>query len=191
MSVTILKVEGGSEVPVAPSHVFKAGDKIRVHFQSNFDGLIYFVNIQPSGKRRVLFPHGDANNAVTAGTTYFIPPDGGTFDFDEEKGTEILQVIMTKERIIAFDTAIRESDGFLADATPGANPSKGGITGKNVALAVPAEDRAKVRSRDIILAPGKTRENQGSVIAIPDNKGAGGRLKPGEIAPFEIRLKRN
>jgi hypothetical protein len=193
MSVTILKLEGGALVPVAPSHEFKKGDQIKVEFQSNFDGLIYFVNISPSGKRCILFPQGDAStNSVRADQRYTIPPGGDMIQFDEEKGTEILQVIMSKDRIPTFDAAIKErADACLGQtASSAAEELQGGITG-NVTPAVPAEDTGKVRSRDIILSAGKTRDKQGSVVAIPDKDGTGGRLKTGEIAPFEIRLKHN
>jgi hypothetical protein len=54
---------------------------------------------------------------------------------------------------------------------------------------VPHHD-GSVRARDIILAPGKDKDKTGSVVAVPDN-GGGGKLKAGEIAPFELRLKHN
>jgi hypothetical protein len=59
---------------------------------------------------------------------------------------------------------------------------------KNVTPVVPKD--TAVRARDIILAPGKDKDKSGSVVAIPENGGSG-KLKPGEIAPFELRLKHN
>src|SRR5687768_4967512 len=57
MSILVQKVEGGLLVPVDPSSEFKAGDQIKIQFQSNFEGYIYIVNIEPNGKRKVLFPY--------------------------------------------------------------------------------------------------------------------------------------
>src|SRR6266850_3954978 len=62
MSILVQKVDGGLLVPVDPSTEFKAGDQIKIQFQSNFEGYIYVVNIAPSGKRRVLFPYTEASN---------------------------------------------------------------------------------------------------------------------------------
>lgn len=190
MSFLVLKIDGGLRVPVAPSTEFKAGDEIKIQFESNFEGFIYVVNIQPSGKRCLMFPHPDAaDNAVRPDERYDIPPGELTMRFDEEKGTEVLQVIMSRDRIPYLDAALKEPEGcFSQSASSAAAELQGGIS-KNVTPVVPqGEGGSKVRSRDIILAPGKDKEKSGSVVAIPDN-GGGGKLKPGEIAPFEIRLK--
>jgi hypothetical protein len=38
-----------------------------------------------------------------------------------------------------------------------------------------------------VLAPGDRAKNEGTVVAISDKQGT--KLKPGEVAVFEIRLK--
>jgi len=189
MSIVVLKNDGGTLVPVDPSSEFKAGDQIKIQFQSNFDGYIYVVNIAPSGKRCVLFPYQQAsNNAVNPDERYDIPPGGDAIEFDQEKGTEVLQVIMSRDRIAFLDAALKETDGCLSEsAASAAAELQAGIV-KKVTPVVPQNDTNKVRSRDIILAAGKDKDSKGSVVAIPDN-GGGGKLKSGEIAPFEIRLK--
>ena len=191
MSILVLKRDGGSLVPVDPSTSFKAGDQIKIQFQSNFEGYIYVVNIAPSGKRRVLFPYPEAtNNAVQPDERYDIPPGGSTIEFDQEKGTEVLQVIMSRDRIPYLDAALKDPEGNLSDsASTAAAELQGGVS-KKVTAVLPKDEGSKVRSRDIILAAGKDKDQEGSVIAIPDT-GGGGRLKSGEIAPFEIRLRHN
>ena len=73
MSILVLKVADGALVPVDPSSEFKAGDQIKIQFQSNFEGYIYVVNIEPNGKRKVLFPQPDSSdNAVQPGMRYDI-----------------------------------------------------------------------------------------------------------------------
>src|SRR5437870_1605966 len=65
MSIVVFKNVGGSLVPVDPGAEFKAGDQIKIQFESNFDGFIYMVNIAPGGKRCILFPYPEAaDNAV-------------------------------------------------------------------------------------------------------------------------------
>src|ERR1700730_14481273 len=191
MSILVLKRDGDTLVPVDPSTAFKAGDQLKIQFQSNFEGYIYVVNIAPSGKRRVLFPYPEAsNNAVQPDERYDIPPGGSTIEFDQEKGTEVLQVIMSRDRIAYLDAALKDPEGYLSEsASSAAAELQGGIT-KKVTPVVPQNEGSKVRSRDIILAAGKDKDSNGSVVAIPDT-GGGGRLKSGEIAPFEIRLKHN
>ncbi|MFY9558199.1 MAG: DUF4384 domain-containing protein [Blastocatellia bacterium] len=191
MSILVLKNEGGTLVPVDPSTQFKAGDQIKIQFQSNFDGYIYVVNISPSGKRCVLFPYPESgDNAVRPDERYDIPPGGDAIEFDEEKGTEVLQVIMSRGRISYLDAALKEPGRCLSEnASSAAAELQSGIS-KKVTSVVPESEGSKVRSRDIILAPGKDKDTKGSVVAVPDN-GGGGKLKSGEIAPFEIRLKHN
>jgi hypothetical protein len=189
MSILVLKNDGGTLVPVDPSSEFKAGDQIKIQFQSNFEGYIYVVNIAPSGKRRLLVPSPDAaDNAVRSDERYDFPLGGSAIEFDEEKGTEVLQVIMSRDRVPYLDAALKEPEQYLSgSASSAAAELQGGIA-KKVTPVVPQGEGSKVRSRDIILAPGKDKDTKGSVVAIPDN-GGGGKLKSGEIAPFEIRLK--
>jgi hypothetical protein len=190
MSILVLKLVDGTLVPVNPSTEFKAGDNIKIQFRSNFEGYVYVVNIEPNGKRKLLFPQPDtANNAVSPGERYDIPPGTAAIEFDKEVGTEVLQVIMSRGRIPYLDAALKEPEQYLSDSVASAAAELGGGITKKVTPVVPPGDGAnKVRSRDIILAPGKDKDTQGSVVAIPDT-GGGGKLKAGEIAPFEIRLK--
>jgi len=189
MSILVQKVDGGLLVPVDPSSEFKAGDQIKIQFQSNFEGYIYIVNIEPNGKRKVLFPYTEAsNNAVSPDQRYDLPPGGDAIEFDTEKGTEVLQVIMSKDRIAYLDAALKNPERYLSDSASSAAAELEGGIAKKVTPVVPENEGSKVRSRDIILAPGRDKDAKGSVVAIPDN-GAGGKLKSGEIAPFEIRLK--
>jgi hypothetical protein len=190
MSILVLKVSEGTLVPVDPSNEFKAGDQIKIQFQSNFEGYIYVVNIEPNGKRKVLFPNGDAtDNSVSPDQRYDIPPGSAAIEFDNEKGIEVLQVIMSKGRVPYLDAALKEPEQYLSDSAANAAAELQGGIAKKVTPVVPqGEGAGKVRSRDIILAAGKDKDSSGSVVAIPDN-GGGGKLKSGEIAPFEIRLK--
>lgn len=190
MTIVVFKIEGGTLVPVAPSTEFKAGDQIKLQLQSNFDGFIYVVNIQPSGKRFLRFPYPEAtDNSVRAGEKYDIPPPGDIMEFDTEKGTEVLQVIMSHDRIPYLDAALKEPEGRLAQtASSAAAELQPGIAKTVPPIAPPSNGS---RSRDITFAAGKNREQGGSVVAITDDKGAGGKLKQGETAEFQIRLKHN
>jgi len=193
MTIVVLKTEGSELVPVSPDQEFKQGDQIKIQFESNFAGYIYIINVSPSGSKQILFPTADqTDNAVKPGQRYDLPGGKEVMQFDAEKGTEVLQVIMAHDRIPYLDSALKDSEGKLADSAKSAAAElEGGIVGAKMTTVLPAGGTSKVRSRDIILAAGKDKDPQGSVVAIPDDNGHGGKLKAGEAAPFEIRLKHN
>jgi len=251
MQVSVLKKVGAEKVPVEPNTEFREGDEIWVSFASNFDGYVYIVNIMPDGQKRVLFPYQTAadhqtSNLIHADEPYLLPK-GDAFAFDEHAGTEILQVIMSREPIPFLDAAVKKPNGDLGDSASSAAAElqgkaakqgyggkvsdTGGIVTEDVAIVLP-QSAAGVGSRDIrrvtvahssagakasgspkvpaspkaptiakvpagpktSIAKGPAKaghrvDRMGSVVAIPDDQGKSGRLKPGELAVFEIRLK--
>jgi hypothetical protein len=193
MRIIILAIDGSVAVPVDPSREFKEGDQIKVSFESNFDGYVYIVNVTPGGKRMILFPDEERpDNFLRANQQYQLPGSNAVIQFDAEKGVEVLQFIMSRERVAFLDEAIKDSAGNLGEsaASAAAELSAGLAEGK-VAAVAPDDKTPNVRSRGIKFAQGKDKNPEGSVIAISDKGGAGGQLKPGEAATFEIRLKHN
>jgi hypothetical protein len=220
MQVSILKKSGASRVAVDPGTTFKAGDQIWVSFASNFNGYVYIVNVMPDGQKRVLFPYqtyeagaAQTNNLLYADRRYTLP-NGDAFAFDEQTGTETLQVIMSHDPIPYLDAAVKNPNGDLGDSASsaaaelqgkaakhryegGKPPEDSGIVTDNVAVpeGVQTRDIRRVtvaRTSASVAAPAKARhrvDKRGSVVAIPDEGGKGGRLKPGQVAVFEIRLK--
>jgi hypothetical protein len=192
MRVLVLKSEGGRFVPVDPARVFKPGDEIRVAFESNFDGYVYVINVTPAGAKRVIYPGvraANSSNVIRARQRVELPAT--SFVFDKETGTEVLQVIMSREPIAVLDTAVKESQGNLQSASSAAaelstSPPRGIVPGEP---SLP--QGAALQARGIFLAEGKDRDKAGSVVAIADEKRPDGRLKPGEVASFEIRLQHN
>lgn len=145
MSILVLKNVNNTLVPVDPSNEFKAGDQIKIQFESNFDGFIYVVNIAPSGKRCLLFPYPEAaDNAVHPEQRYDIPPGGDAIEFDQEKGTEVLQVVMSRDRIPYLDAALKEPDRCLSEsATTAAAELQAGIV-KHVTPVIPQDQNSKI-----------------------------------------------
>lgn len=190
VQVVILKVNETQMVPVDPSQVFKEKDEIKVSFRSNFAGYVYVINVAPSGKKCVFFPNSEEpNNAVAPGKEYYLPAKH-TLVFDDEKGVEVLQVIMSHKRIAYLDSLLKDSDGCIGESASSAAAAleQGGVVVKDVTPALPKNG---VRTRDIIVAAGRDKDPQGSVVAVADETGKGGKLKAGEAVIFEIRLKHN
>ena len=190
MRILVLKSESGNFVPVDPGRIFTHGDEIRVAFESNFDGYVYVINVSPDGKKRVIFPGTQAansSNVIRARQRIELPRT--SFIFDKEMGTEILQVIMSREPVAVLDAAVKESKGELQSAS-----SAAAELSANAQRGIVSESAASItgiRARGVFLAAGKDNDKAGSVVAIADEKRADARLKTGEVASFEIRLQHN
>ncbi|MGA9771928.1 MAG: DUF4384 domain-containing protein [Blastocatellia bacterium] len=196
MHVSFLK--GGTDID--PSQVFKANDEIEVKYSSNFNGYIYLVNITPKNQRFLISPCARL-------TGFNITVDKSTsqpIGFDDEKGTEVLQVIISRERIDFLENAIKgdccldptkcELSASAASAAAelasnAAKQQKGGIDVNNIMAVVPENRSSGVRARGITLAQGK---KGGSYVAIenPSSNQDDSKLK-GRYAVFEIRLNHN
>ncbi len=187
-------------VPVDPSSdVFKAGDEIEVKYESNFPGYAYLVNITPEGKKCLIAPCSRAEiSEMIPGTQHT-----QTVAFDEEKGTEVLQVVLSRNRVKFLDDAIKASGccdpsrpcscelsasaaSAAAQLASNAAGKKGGIVVNDVVAVVPQTGAGGIRARGIKLAAGRDK-NEGSFVAIEDQKNDN-RLEPGQAAVFEIRL---
>jgi hypothetical protein len=149
---------------------------------------------------------------------------------DKEVGTEILKVVISRQRIPVFEEAIKSAGGELgksaqsvaselADA-PTTKPA--GKPAASTSSSAPAKSEAKptasksenvgiiqpdnepkmrcrglelgkeIRCRGIELAKDDAKKNEGAVmVAIPDSpkEKADTKLKPGEVAIIELRLK--
>jgi hypothetical protein len=209
-----IKVVGASGAVVDPAQSFKAGDKLRVRFRGYFDGHIYLINVTPGGVTKALYGaevRGDAEREQE------VPVE---LEFDEEKGVEVLKVVMSRERIPLYEDAMRSAGGMLgnsaqsvAEELNGAAKKKkpaGGRVSENVGIVQPGEGKTArcrglelgregkcqelvlesgkaARARGLVLAPGDRAKNEGTVVAISDKQGT--KLKAGEVAVFEIRLK--
>ncbi len=193
MSLVVYRVEGNEEVAINPAdHSFKAGDQIRVKFQSNFDGYVYFINITPKGEKAVFYPNIKFNNSnvIRAGREYLLPSKD-IFEFDnEEKGIEVIQVVISRQPIPFLEEAIRNSEGVLGTTASNAASELGsaaskptGVVVDNTTKVLPENGQA-VLSRKIRLAPPRDKDKEGAVVTIPD------KLKGSEVAIFEVRLRR-
>ncbi|HXG94936.1 MAG TPA: DUF4384 domain-containing protein [Blastocatellia bacterium] len=188
MRIKVLK--DGEEVD--PSREFHSGDEIKVQFQNNFKGYVYIVNVTPGGKKQLLFPCSrEMANEVSPGKWYVLPADPYTMSFDEEKGTEVLQVITSRERIGFLDEAIKEccdpskscEVGETASSAAAELIGKAGGIVTNVTPIAPAKGDSGIRARSIALKPGRDKDKEGSVVAAQDNNG--------NALVFEVRLKHN
>ena len=106
--------------------------------------------------------------------------------FDDEKGTEVLQVIISRDRIDFLENAIKNGDcceennhckcelsasaaSAAAElASNAAKQQKGGIVVNNIQAVVPENSSSGVRARGITLVQGKDKKG-GSYVAIENS----------------------
>ena len=190
---------------IDPGKSFKGGERIRVSFESNFKGFVYFINVTPGGVTKVIY-----SSEIEADQSYDVPSKPYAIEFDKEPGTEILKVVLSYERIKPYEEALKSADGELGKSASSVadelsdNPKKGGkkATGKppGEAVGIVTSNNAcgrerglvlasgqEARCRSLVLASGNQAKNEGSVVAISDKQGT--KLQTGEVAVFELRLK--
>jgi hypothetical protein len=201
MLVLIKKYEGEQLTPVLASQVFRAGDRIKVEFESNFDGYVYVLNVAPSGKTCILFPNvRESNNLVHARQRYTVPTLT-SLRFDEEKGDEVLQVYMSRQPIKLFDDArksaleqelkkacLSESVTSAASELSNSSTKKSREPGIDTDVISPLLQQKGSRSRGIELIDGSKQE-KGSVVAVNPNKEGQKQLRDKDFAVYEIRLR--
>jgi hypothetical protein len=180
---------------VSPTAVFKDGDHVRISIESNFDGYVYVVNIEPNGDKNLSFPSRDTeynNNRVTPGATVWIPPQD-PLTFFGTKGIETLQVIVSKEPIAYYEEGYKTwRDGRIPE-TENERSRSWSERGRGVIVrdkvTIPAPMKGKILARKIDLAP-PDKSSKEAVIAIPKDKNSNGKMNEQPVI-FEIRLQHN
>jgi hypothetical protein len=204
MRVKVLDAKTGAAV--SPSQEFTTDDTLKVIIESNFESYAYIVNVEivkNSKKRFLLYPNPrTVNNRINRGEPLEL-----SVAFDKEPATEVLQVIVSHDRIDDLDAAVKGKcsefeNRCLLDAQVAARvASIVGDGGTSSTETEPAgifprqseekQNQSGFRSRDIILAPGKDKDKdeKETYVAIPIKAGSDGRLRAKEVVVFEMRLK--
>ena len=201
MRVKVLDAKIGAAV--SPSREFTTDDTLKVIIESNFESYAYIVNVEivkDSKRRFLLYPNPrTVNNRINRGEPLEL-----SVAFDKEPATEVLQVIVSHDRIDDLDAALKgkcsESENrCLLDAQVAERIASTVGDGKSSTETEPAgifprqseekQNQSGFRSRDIILAPGKDKDEKETYVAIPIKAGSDGRLRAKEVVVFEMRLK--
>lgn len=192
LKVTIYQVQANGMQPVHPGQSFTNGDRIKVRFESNFDGYIYVINVTPGGETRLLFPWPTSRrNHVRAGQVYDVPSNAD-LRFNEEPGLEVLQIVMSRSQVYfleaILDDAPLRARNILLDkgavkklANLAGKPRR--LQGSGIATQTKSKRSEGLQTRILRLEPRK----EGSIVVLESGKGST-RLGPGEISIFEIRL---
>jgi hypothetical protein len=120
---TVLKMSGNQMVEVPTTAKFRAGDKIQLRVEANIPGYLYIIAQGSSGIWKPMFPSPeveDGNNRVEGWRTYTMPPKS-VMTFDEQKGTEKVFIILSREPEADLEKMIYSLQGG-APAKPAATP---------------------------------------------------------------------
>ncbi|MEP7340290.1 MAG: hypothetical protein ABI977_21335 [Acidobacteriota bacterium] len=191
MEVKVLKYSGNNQWDiVGQDEVFRKGDKVKIELWANTSGHIYFVNIAPSRKIKVL------HHKIIEKEKDYTLPESSYLGFNQEQGVEILKIYLSPNPIQVFEDAMKNNNGVLGNNATSASkelgdkePAKGqklvGIPQENDCPAL------KCKSRGIDFAGPDPNKGKGAVaVARQDGKTGkdGNRLAKDDAIILEIRL---
>ena len=122
LKYTILKLSGDAMMPVAPSSVFHAGDKIQFSVEANGPGYLYIVSQGSSGTWKPMFPAPEidgGSNRVEGFHGYIFPPEHRLV-FDRQAGDEKLFIIFSRDAKPDFEQLVYSLQGGKTE--PAAQP---------------------------------------------------------------------
>jgi len=101
MQILLERLEGGSWHSVDPALVLEQADRVRFRFRANFDGYLYVMNQNTSGKYEQLFPREETgqDNRIVAGKDYQIPATETVFRIAGPAGHEIVYWLVAPARL--------------------------------------------------------------------------------------------
>jgi hypothetical protein len=113
LKYTILKLSGNAMVPVAPSSVFHANDKIQFSIETNGSGYLYIVSQGSSGTWMPMFPSPEiegGSNRVEGFHSYTFPPQHRLV-FDQQTGDERMFIILSRDAKPDFEQLVYSLQG--------------------------------------------------------------------------------
>lgn len=153
MKYTILKLEGRSMEPVAPSSVFHADDKIQFSIETNGPGYLYIVGQGSSGTWKPMFPSPEiegGSNYVQGFHTYTFP-SGYRYAFDHNPGDERVFIIFSREAKPDFEQLVYslQTPKAAPASEPRPNPPAGPVLRASIDDA--SVGRMKTYARDLVI----------------------------------------
>ncbi|HMV99178.1 MAG TPA: DUF4384 domain-containing protein [Acidobacteriota bacterium] len=93
--VTVLLKQGGTFIPVSRDYPFRQGDQIKFKIQSKLNGFVSILNITPTGQARLLSDQSQLSIPVFSDQSCEIPAGQQAFQFDEERGVELIRFYLS------------------------------------------------------------------------------------------------
>jgi uncharacterized protein DUF4384 len=135
------------------NYSFQEGDKVRFHFETNFNAYVKIVNGGSTGALQLLYPYQGAPELVVKKRVYSIPQRDLWFEFDRNPGVERLILIFSSQPLEA------ETQG-APSGQEGATPGSPGRSELKQALA-DLNSRALENGKDFTLVQDKENSAYG------------------------------
>jgi hypothetical protein len=97
-----LKRDGATR-KVALNYLFRAGDRVKFHFETNFNAYVKIINIGSTGTPQLLYPYRGASELVIRTRDYAIPQGDLWFEFDQNPGTERLTFVFSSQPLLVAE----------------------------------------------------------------------------------------
>ncbi|HJZ67618.1 MAG TPA: hypothetical protein VKF81_05830, partial [Blastocatellia bacterium] len=202
-AVEVRIIDDRTGLAVFPNQEFKQDDSLRIEIKTNFEAYVYIVNLEIANEKTnsfLVFPTLAApDHKLRADATARL-----SATFDQNSAAEILQVIASHDPLDLLESVLKgpncsreerrcQLDRVTADRlTQMLGERKSSSGQKEAAISAMTGGRQKgnsIRTRDIILSPGKDKNDKSTYVAVQNEDGTEGKLKSGQIVGFEIRLK--
>jgi hypothetical protein len=103
VKVTIELKRNGVTQKVPMNYSFRGGDKVKFHFETNFNAYVKVINIGSSGALQLLYPYPGATEFVARTKDYAIPQGDRWFEFVNNPGTEQLTFVFSSRPLAGGD----------------------------------------------------------------------------------------
>ena len=143
-----------SFVPVGTT--FRAGDKVKFHFDVNFPAHVSVINRGSSGRLSQIFPYQGAPEVVGITKNYSVPHrDDLWFEFDDTPGIEHLIFVFSAVRLTAASAPLTASQ----PVSSGGGSLAVNATGDQQAALIDLNSRALANGKDLNLVQISSEEN--------------------------------
>jgi len=118
------KHDDGKVEAMAPNHVFKAGDQVRLRLRSHYDGFLYVMDQGTSGKFATVFPAADAgmDNRIRMDKDYYVPAgDDDWFNVGGPAGFDTLYFLLSPTALAQPSAASFVAPGPISSMRPRCN----------------------------------------------------------------------
>lgn len=182
-----LKNPDGSTSDVLASRKFKSGERFQLGVKVNTPSYIAIYNEDPHGKITQIYPQPGRDNFVNAMGVVFLPSQG-SFEFDQQPGTEQLLVYVSPKPIQSGMTErVRQMrpDVITADAfSPSCNSLTSLEGSKFASKAINFTEDAAPCSVDAAKPAGETYSSKGIAFSDDPAPAAGG-----QVASYVVKTK--
>lgn len=159
MTLSVDRMTAGKWKAVDPATVFDHNDQVRFRFSTNFDGFLYVLNLNTSGKYELLFPREDTgeNNRLAASQSYVLPQTKGLFRIAGPAGHDVLYFVVSPTNLASGSSAEGQPDRPYVPLPP--PPARGKVPPSFQPRCDDSIFKARGECIDPQAGPSQVREN--------------------------------